>query len=96
MDTGFLVGGRTLEPWSSIVSAKGLSCSGARGILVPRPGTKPMSPVLQGDKASYLLDDQLSPKGIFFVLLVIPDSQWDLSSPNRNQTHVPCNRSAES
>ena len=34
-----------------------------------------MSPVLQGDKASYLLDDQLSPKGLFFFF-------WSYQTPS--------------
>ena len=45
-------GARTLEHWSSVDSANGLSCSRVCGILVPRPGTEPTSPVLQGDKGS--------------------------------------------
>ena len=33
---------------ASLAAANGLSYSGARGILVPRPGVKPVSPALQG------------------------------------------------
>ena len=37
-----------LRPMDSLVVAHGLSCSAARGSLVPWPGIKPESPVLQG------------------------------------------------
>ena len=33
---------------SSVVTAHGLSCPMACGILVPRPGIEPTSPALQG------------------------------------------------
>ena len=35
-------------PQGSAVAASGLSCCKARGILVPQPGIKPVSPALQG------------------------------------------------
>jgi len=38
----------TLEYTGSVVVAHELSCSVARGILVPQPGMKPVSPALQG------------------------------------------------
>jgi len=37
-----------LRPMDSLVVAHWLSCSVARGSLVPGPGIKPESPVLQG------------------------------------------------
>ena len=33
---------------ASLVVVRGLSCPTARGILVPRPGIEPASPVLEG------------------------------------------------
>ena len=36
------------ERAGSVVAALELSCSVACGILVPRPGVKPMSPALEG------------------------------------------------
>ena len=37
-----------LQPVGFLVVAHGLSCSAARGILVPQPGVKPACLVLQG------------------------------------------------
>ena len=33
---------------------------------------------------------------VFVVVLTVPLSMWDLSSPNRNQIHIPCMGSTES
>ena len=42
------VAARGLQSTGSVVVARGLSCSAACGILVPRPGIEPVSPALQG------------------------------------------------
>ena len=34
--------------WASVALASGPSCPAACGILVPRPGIKPVSPTLKG------------------------------------------------
>ena len=49
----------SLRRVSSVVVARGLSCSMACGILVPRPGIEPASTALEG--SSLPLDHQGSP-----------------------------------
>ena len=47
--TGSLVAALSLQSTeASVVTAQGLSCSAACGILVPQLGIKPTSPALQG------------------------------------------------
>ena len=35
-------------------------------------------------------------KNFFFYFLAAPCSMWDLNSPTRDRTHIPCSGSTES
>ena len=71
-----------LWPVGSPVVVHGPSCSAARGVLVPRPGAKPMSPEFQKD--SQPLDHQGSPCSDFFR-----SGEKKMRVTNRNRPLLP-------
>ena len=83
--SGLSCGTRAFWLWSagSVVAAHGLSCPTACGILVPRPGIKPMSPTLEGGfsttgppRKSPLVLFNLSVEQWLTVVLSLGSEKW--------------------